>query len=59
MSKEHKVHTTRSWEFLGLSGNGKNGGNGRNTAWQKGRLGEDTIIASIDTGTFTTLWLHN
>ncbi|XP_058737534.1 subtilisin-like protease Glyma18g48580 [Vicia villosa] len=43
LSKSHKLHTTRSWEFLGLHRNG-------NTAWQKGRFGENTIIANIDTG---------
>ncbi|XP_057420943.1 subtilisin-like protease Glyma18g48580 [Lotus japonicus] len=48
LSKEHKLHTTRSWEFLGLGRNGI--GNGGNTAWQKGRFGENTIIGSIDTG---------
>ncbi|KAJ1443652.1 Peptidase S8/S53 domain [Sesbania bispinosa] len=46
LSKEHKLHTTRSWEFLGLGLNG----NGANSAWQKGRFGENTIIANIDTG---------
>ncbi|OIV98709.1 hypothetical protein TanjilG_24880 [Lupinus angustifolius] len=44
LSKEHKLHTTRSWEFLGLQGNAMN------TAWQKGRYGVNTIIANIDTG---------
>ncbi|TKY65258.1 serine-type endopeptidase [Spatholobus suberectus] len=44
LSKEHKLHTTRSWEFLGLHRNGKN------SAWQKGRFGENTIIGNIDTG---------
>ncbi|XP_004492921.1 subtilisin-like protease Glyma18g48580 [Cicer arietinum] len=44
LSKEHKLHTTRSWEFLGLRGNDIN------SAWQKGRFGENTIIANIDTG---------
>ncbi|XP_020227492.1 subtilisin-like protease Glyma18g48580 [Cajanus cajan] len=44
LSKEHKLHTTRSWEFLGLRRNRKN------SAWQKGRFGENTIIANIDTG---------
>ncbi|RDX64710.1 Subtilisin-like protease, partial [Mucuna pruriens] len=44
LSKEHKLHTTRSWEFLGLQRNGIN------SAWQKGRFGENTIIANIDTG---------
>ncbi|XP_057753524.1 subtilisin-like protease Glyma18g48580 [Arachis stenosperma] len=45
LSKEYKPHTTRSWEFLGLHRR-----NGMNTAWQKGRYGENTIIANIDTG---------
>ncbi|TKY65279.1 serine-type endopeptidase [Spatholobus suberectus] len=44
LSKEHKLHTTRSWEFLGLQRNGMN------SAWQKGRFGENTIIGNIDTG---------
>ncbi|XP_045798481.1 subtilisin-like protease Glyma18g48580 [Trifolium pratense] len=44
LSKSHKLHTTRSWEFLGLQRNGKN------TAWQKGKFGENTIIANIDSG---------
>ncbi|WVZ06704.1 hypothetical protein V8G54_020050 [Vigna mungo] len=44
LSKKHKLHTTRSWEFLGLHRNGKN------SAWQKGNFGENTIIANIDTG---------
>ncbi|XP_057435892.1 subtilisin-like protease Glyma18g48580 [Lotus japonicus] len=48
VSKEYKLHTTRSWEFLGLGGNAN--GNGKTTAWQKGRFGENTIIGSIDTG---------
>ncbi|XP_047175140.1 subtilisin-like protease Glyma18g48580 [Vigna umbellata] len=44
LSKKHELHTTRSWEFLGLQRNGKN------SAWQKGSFGENTIIANIDTG---------
>ncbi|OIW07345.1 hypothetical protein TanjilG_10180 [Lupinus angustifolius] len=44
LSKEHKLHTTRSWKFLGLERNAMN------TAWQKGRYGVNTIIANIDTG---------
>ncbi|KAK7394582.1 hypothetical protein VNO78_15114 [Psophocarpus tetragonolobus] len=44
LSKIHKLHTTRSWEFLGLHRNG------HNSAWQRGRFGENTIIANIDTG---------
>jgi len=49
LSKEHKLHTTRSWEFLGLQRNGVN------SAWQRGRFGENTIIGNIDTGNFITL----
>jgi len=53
LSKSHKLHTTRSWEFLGLNRNDIN------SAWQKGRFGENTILANIDTGTklynFTTI----
>ncbi|XP_061359711.1 subtilisin-like protease Glyma18g48580 [Gastrolobium bilobum] len=44
LSKEYRLHTTRSYEFLGLQRNGMN------SAWQKGRFGENTIIANIDTG---------
>ena len=44
LSKKHKLHTTRSWEFLGLHRSGKN------SAWQEGSFGENTIIANIDTG---------
>ena len=44
LSKEHKLHTTRSWEFLGLQINRWN------TTWKKGRFGENTIIGNIDTG---------
>nr|KYP38136.1 Subtilisin-like protease [Cajanus cajan] len=46
LSKKHQLHTTRSWEFLGLHRNGKN------SAWQKGRFGENIIIANIDTDIF-------
>eukprot|EP00256_Glycine_max_P023385 XP_003545195.2 subtilisin-like protease Glyma18g48580 [Glycine max] len=47
LSKEHKLHTTRSWEFLGLE---KNGRIPANSAWRKARFGENIIIANIDTG---------
>ncbi|KAJ1386922.1 Peptidase S8/S53 domain [Sesbania bispinosa] len=47
LSKEHKLHTTRSWEFLGLE---KNGRISANSAWKKARFGENTIIANIDSG---------
>ncbi|KAK7276521.1 hypothetical protein RIF29_17661 [Crotalaria pallida] len=47
LSKEHKLHTTRSWDFLGLEKNGKIPAN---SAWRKAKFGENIIIANIDTG---------
>ncbi|XP_061338209.1 subtilisin-like protease Glyma18g48580 [Gastrolobium bilobum] len=47
LSKEHKLHTTRSWDFLGLE---KYGGIPPNSAWQKAAFGVNTIVANIDTG---------
>lgn len=45
-NKAIKLHTTRSWDFLGLEKNGA-----ISSAWKKARYGEDAIIANIDTGT--------
>lgn len=47
LSKERKLFTTRSWDFLGLEKNGKVTAN---SAWRKARYGENIIIANIDTG---------
>nr|KYP39986.1 Subtilisin-like protease [Cajanus cajan] len=47
LSKEHKLFTTRSWDFLGLE---KNGRIPANSTWRKARFGENVIIANIDTG---------
>ena len=47
LNKGHKLHTTRSWEFLGLD---KQGIQPAGSAWRRGRLGENTIIGNIDTG---------
>ncbi|KAK9222744.1 hypothetical protein WN944_011181 [Citrus x changshan-huyou] len=47
LSKENKLHTTHSWEFLGLEQNGKIP---PNSIWEKARYGEDIIIGNIDTG---------
>ncbi|RDX72596.1 Subtilisin-like protease, partial [Mucuna pruriens] len=47
LSKEHKLHTTRSWDFLGLE---KNGRIPANSIWTKAGFGENVIIANIDTG---------
>ncbi|KAJ4981982.1 hypothetical protein NE237_032819 [Protea cynaroides] len=42
-----KLHTTRSWDFLGLEKNNKVP---TDSLWAKARYGEDTIIANFDTG---------
>uniref|UniRef100_A0A803M879 Uncharacterized protein n=1 Tax=Chenopodium quinoa TaxID=63459 RepID=A0A803M879_CHEQI len=41
-----KLHTTRSWDFLGLEDDGKVP---PFSIWEKARFGEDTIIANFDT----------
>ena len=46
-SQLRELHTTRSWEFLGLQRNGKVNGN---SAWKKAKFGQDVIIANLDTG---------
>jgi len=48
LSKEYKLHTTRSWDLLGME---KYGGIPTESAWLKGKFGEDTvIIANLDSG---------
>ncbi|KAM7279561.1 hypothetical protein ACFE04_006695 [Oxalis oulophora] len=42
------LHTTRSWQFLGLEGT--NGVIPSNSLWKKARFGEDVIIANFDSG---------
>ncbi|XP_042520491.1 subtilisin-like protease SBT5.4 [Macadamia integrifolia] len=46
-NKGVKLHTTRSWDFLGL---GKNGAALPGSLWEKARYGEDIIIGNLDTG---------
>ncbi|KAK7330621.1 hypothetical protein VNO77_24819 [Canavalia gladiata] len=46
LSEKRKLHTTQSWNFLGL---GRNGAFPQDSIWQK-TLGEDIIIGNIDTG---------
>ncbi|KAL2317012.1 hypothetical protein Fmac_030888 [Flemingia macrophylla] len=48
LSKEHKLLTTRSWDFLGL--HEKNGRVRENSAWAQAKFGENIIIANIDSG---------
>ncbi|KAK7372609.1 hypothetical protein VNO80_05995 [Phaseolus coccineus] len=47
LSKEYKLHTTRSWDFLGLE---KYGGIPAESAWWKAKFGENTVIANLDSG---------
>ncbi|KAE8690137.1 hypothetical protein F3Y22_tig00110925pilonHSYRG00008 [Hibiscus syriacus] len=47
LNKGRKLHTTRSWEFLGLE---QSGFVASNSIWNKARYGEDTIIGNLDTG---------
>ncbi|KAH7684213.1 Tripeptidyl-peptidase II protein [Dioscorea alata] len=46
-NRGHKLHTTRSWEFLGLE---KDGRVLAESLWSKTKFGEDTIIGNLDTG---------
>ncbi|XP_043688346.1 subtilisin-like protease SBT5.4 [Telopea speciosissima] len=46
-NRAHQLHTTRSWDFLGLE---KNGAVQSGSLWEKARFGEDTIIGNLDTG---------
>lgn len=48
----NQLHTTRSWEFLGLE---ENGIVPKDSIWEKARYGEDTIIGNLDTGKLHTL----
>ena len=46
-NRGRQLHTTRSWQFLGLAGPR---GAPRGGAWRKARFGADTIIGNFDTG---------
>ncbi|KAI9114119.1 hypothetical protein K1719_014769 [Acacia pycnantha] len=47
LGRSHKLQTTRSWGFLGQE---KNGRVRADSAWVKGRFGQNVIIGSLDTG---------
>ncbi|WOH03085.1 hypothetical protein DCAR_0522477 [Daucus carota subsp. sativus] len=47
LNKARKLHTTRSWEFMGLE---DGGAILPSSIWQKARFGEDAIIGNLDTG---------
>ncbi|CAI0440290.1 unnamed protein product [Linum tenue] len=46
--KVNQLHTTRSWEFMGLEDS--NGGIPEESIWKAANFGEDVIIANLDTG---------
>ncbi|XP_022932386.1 subtilisin-like protease SBT5.3 isoform X4 [Cucurbita moschata] len=46
-NKGLKLHTTRSWNFLGVE---NDGGIPSNSLWNLSRFGESTIIGNLDTG---------
>ncbi|KAJ3707470.1 hypothetical protein LUZ61_011175 [Rhynchospora tenuis] len=46
-NRGHKLHTTRSWDFLGLERNGKVPAR---SIWGKTNYGENVIIGNLDTG---------
>ncbi|RWR84837.1 Peptidase S8/S53 domain-containing protein [Cinnamomum micranthum f. kanehirae] len=47
LNKGRKLHTTRSWEFLGLERDGRTL---EGSLWQKAKFGKDVIIGNLDTG---------
>ncbi|KAJ9187098.1 hypothetical protein P3X46_002594 [Hevea brasiliensis] len=47
LNKGKKLHTTRSWSFLGLE---RDGWIPVSSLWTRARFGEDVIIANLDTG---------
>ncbi|KAI3774838.1 hypothetical protein L1987_49400 [Smallanthus sonchifolius] len=47
LNKGRKLHTTRSWDFMGLEDNGVISSS---SIWKKARFGENTIIGNLDTG---------
>ncbi|KAL5205752.1 hypothetical protein ABZP36_033961 [Zizania latifolia] len=46
-NRGHKLHTTRSWEFLGMERDGRIRAS---SIWAKARFGEGIIIGNLDTG---------
>lgn len=46
-NRGRKLHTTRSWDFLGLEENGEVR---RGSIWKKAQFGANTIIGNLDTG---------
>lgn len=51
-SQERQLHTTRSWNFLGIE---RKEAIPSKSIWNVTRFGEDTIIANFDTGSFYSI----
>ncbi|XP_024531986.1 subtilisin-like protease SBT5.6 isoform X1 [Selaginella moellendorffii] len=54
-SSRRRLHTTRSWEFLGLTGDSADAATGSpatsgENIWQRAKFGRDIIIGLLDTG---------
>ncbi|CAI9260395.1 unnamed protein product [Lactuca saligna] len=47
LNKGRQLHTTRSWDFMGLEDNGVISSS---SIWKKASFGENTIIGNLDTG---------
>nr|GEW93920.1 subtilisin-like protease SBT5.3 [Tanacetum cinerariifolium] len=47
LNRGRKLHTTRSWDFMGLENNGVIPSG---SIWKKARFGENIIIGNLDTG---------
>ncbi|XP_019246989.1 PREDICTED: subtilisin-like protease SBT5.3 [Nicotiana attenuata] len=47
LNRHKELHTTRSWNFLGLEHDGKIS---ESSLWKKAKFGEDIIIGNIDSG---------
>ncbi|XP_018825817.1 subtilisin-like protease SBT5.4 [Juglans regia] len=47
LNQGRKLHTTRSWDFMGLE---RNGAIPADSAWNIAKFGENTIIGNFDTG---------
>lgn len=57
LNRERKLHTTRSWEFLGLEGEDIEAEEiPLFSLWRKARFGKDIIVANLDTGK-VILWV--
>lgn len=50
-NEERDLHTTRSWNFLGVESDEEI--IPPNSIWKAARFGEDTIIGNLDTGLFS------